>query len=54
MNSSELLTTLKSRFENNMHRHSGVAWSTIAKSVEANPDGCHWQGQRNQLEASLM
>lgn len=38
MNSSDLITILKSRFENNMHRHDGVAWSTITKLIEAHPD----------------
>ncbi len=33
-----LLGTLKSRFENNMHRHKGIAWATVQARLDANPD----------------
>lgn len=34
----ELLSTLKARFEKNMHRHESVAWSDVAKRLESNAD----------------
>ena len=35
--SAELLTTLKERFESNMHRHKGVKWADVAAKLEDNP-----------------
>lgn len=32
----ELLNTLKTRFEKNMHRHNGLEWSKIQEKLEAN------------------
>lgn len=34
----ELLQTLKSRFEKNMHRHAGLAWPQVKARLEANPE----------------
>ena len=34
----ELLSTLQIRFEANMHRHQGLAWSTVRARLEANPE----------------
>lgn len=34
----ELLQALKTRFENNMHRHRGVAWPDVLTRLESNPD----------------
>lgn len=34
----ELLHTLKSRFEQHMHRHEGIAWSDVQARLDANPD----------------
>ena len=36
--SAELIKTLKSRFEKNMHRHKGVDWNIIQSKIEENPD----------------
>ncbi|PKV75599.1 DUF4256 domain-containing protein [Pontibacter ramchanderi] len=33
----ELLHTLKTRFEKNMHRHAGIAWANVLARLEANP-----------------
>lgn len=33
-----LLATLKSRFENNMHRHSDIDWAKVQARLEANAD----------------
>jgi hypothetical protein len=41
MNAQErdaLLKTLKSRFENHMHRHAGIAWAQVRARLDANPD----------------
>ena len=35
---AELLRVLKTRFENNMHRHPGLEWANIQTRLEANPD----------------
>ncbi|TFZ07444.1 DUF4256 domain-containing protein [Ramlibacter henchirensis] len=35
----QLLRALKARFEKNMHRHPGVAWSEVQARLESNPDG---------------
>jgi hypothetical protein len=35
--SSELLSTLKARFEKNKTRHEGVAWAKVQAKLEANP-----------------
>ena len=34
----ELLQTLKARFEENVHRHVGVAWADVRASLEGSPD----------------
>ena len=34
----ELLKTLQARFEKNMNRHEGLAWSKIQAKLEARPD----------------
>jgi hypothetical protein len=34
----ELLSTLQTRFEANMQRHQGIAWSSVRARLEANPD----------------
>jgi hypothetical protein len=34
----ELLGTLKARFEKNMNRHKGLAWTKVQAKLEANPD----------------
>src|SRR5690554_3004989 len=34
----ELLKTLKTRFEKNMNRHSGLEWEKIQAKLEANPE----------------
>lgn len=36
--SSSLLKILKSRFEKNMKRHSGIEWIQVQAKLEANPD----------------
>ena len=33
-----LLGTLKSRFENNMHRHKGIVWAAVQARLDANPE----------------
>ena len=33
----QLLRSLQSRFENNVHRHQGVAWSGVLARLESNP-----------------
>ncbi|MBX0334720.1 DUF4256 domain-containing protein [Pontibacter sp. HSC-14F20] len=35
--SKALLDTLKSRFEKNMQRHTGIAWADVQARLEANP-----------------
>jgi hypothetical protein len=35
---SELLKTLKSRFEKNMKRHKGLEWTKVQAKLEANPE----------------
>ena len=34
----ELLTTLRARFQKNMNRHKGIAWSEIQAKLEANAE----------------
>src|SRR5690242_13958007 len=34
----ELLSTLKTRFEKNMHRHQGLDWAKLQTKLEKNPD----------------
>jgi hypothetical protein len=34
---TELLTTLKGRFEKNTHLHKGIKWDDVAKRLDANP-----------------
>lgn len=34
---NELLQALKARFEQNMHRHNGVAWGEVLARLERNP-----------------
>lgn len=36
--SKELLITLKTRFEQNMHRHKGVEWAMVQAKLERNPE----------------
>lgn len=38
MQSEELITTLKTRFEKHMHRHKGLAWSKVQERLEASPE----------------
>src|SRR5690554_1636435 len=35
--SKELLSLLKSRFEKNMNRHQGLAWTEVQAKLEADP-----------------
>ena len=35
---NELVETLKARFEKNMQRHQGIAWSDVEARLESNPD----------------
>jgi hypothetical protein len=37
---SQLLATMKTRFEKNMHRHKGIAWPDVEASLQAQPDKC--------------
>src|SRR5688572_25647742 len=34
----KLIVNLQSRFEKNMNRHKGIAWSEVLKKLEKNPD----------------
>jgi hypothetical protein len=34
----ELFRSLKARFEQNMNRHHGVAWTSVQAKLEANPE----------------
>ena len=34
----ELLTTLKTRFEKNMHRHKGLEWTKVQSKLETSPE----------------
>ncbi|WP_182199754.1 DUF4256 domain-containing protein [Paraliobacillus salinarum] len=34
----ELIKTLHNRFENNMHRHPGLEWSSVRVKLEASPE----------------
>lgn len=34
----ELFSTLKTRFEKNMHRHKGLEWNQVQAKLEANPE----------------
>lgn len=36
--SEELLGILKTRFENHMQRHKGIAWAAVQAKLEANPE----------------
>ena len=36
--SSELLKTLKTRFEKNMNRHKGLEWAKVLAKLEAKPE----------------
>lgn len=36
--SSELLKTLKTRFEKNMNRHLGLAWADVQEKLQTNPE----------------
>jgi len=36
--STELITTLKSRFEKNMTRHQGLEWAKVQARLEGNPE----------------
>ncbi len=44
-----LLQALKARFEKNMHRHAGVAWSDVQARLEGNPDAL---GSLQKMEAT--
>jgi len=44
-----LLQTLKTRFEANMHRHAGVAWSAVQAKLAGDPDALR---SLQQMEAS--
>jgi len=46
---NQLLRALQSRFEKNMHRHTGVAWETVLVRLEASPTALLSLGQ---MEAS--
>ena len=35
---SELLSTLKTRFKANMHRHAGIEWEKVQEKLESYPD----------------
>ena len=35
----DLLRTLQARFEENMHRHEGLAWADVAARLESDQDG---------------
>jgi hypothetical protein len=35
---SELFSTIKTRFEKNMNRHQGLAWSKVQAKLEADPE----------------
>ncbi len=35
---TKLIATLKARFEKNMHRHKGMAWTDVEARLESNPD----------------
>lgn len=35
---NELITTLKTRFEQNIHRHPDIDWRKVQKKLEARPD----------------
>lgn len=35
---TELITTLKTRFEKNMKRHEGISWANVQAKLEANPE----------------
>jgi hypothetical protein len=37
---SQLLSTLKDRFEKNMHRHKGITWQQIENKLVAHPEKC--------------
>lgn len=43
-----LLATLKSRFENNMNRHSGMDWAKVQARLEANTDKLRSLGEMEQ------
>jgi hypothetical protein len=34
---AELLEALKTRFQNNMHRHAGIAWANVRAKLEGHP-----------------
>ena len=46
---SQLLQSLKSRFESNMHRHAGIAWADVQARLEGNPDALR---SLQEMEAS--
>ena len=41
----ELLTLLKSRFDNNMDRHKGIEWAAVQAKLEAHPDKLRCLGE---------
>jgi Protein of unknown function (DUF4256) len=49
-NSTELLNTLKGRFEKNMNRHQGLEWSEIQSKLENNPEKLWSLGEMERTE----
>jgi Protein of unknown function (DUF4256) len=49
-NSTELLNTLKGRFEKNMNRHQGLDWSEIQSKLENNPEKLWSLGEMERTE----
>lgn len=45
----ELLQTLKTRFEKNLHRHAGIAWADVQSRLESNLDALE---SLQQMEAT--
>lgn len=37
---SELIKTLKTRFEKNMHRHNGITWELVYSALKSSPSKC--------------
>ena len=46
---SQLLQSLKSRFESNMHRHAGIAWADVQARLEGNTNALR---SLQEMEAS--
>jgi hypothetical protein len=45
----ELIETLKARFQKNMQRHAGIAWTDVEARLERNPDAL---GSLQEMEAT--